>query len=116
MLRLPDNPYSQHPERKLTVRGRAASFVGGIAGAAVSVEIYMHSGQYDLLREYTGFTIPGSLFAVVLPIASELQERFRRDNGGNGDGDWHMPDFPDSPVPTNGHELEPPVENVPVSV
>ena len=101
MFNLPNNPYSQHPERSKTVQTRIAVVLGSTVTAAVSTYEMYKLPALDLRREYLQFTTMASCLIGSMPVFAELQERYRRfGNGGGGGGGWFVPDFPD--VPPNG--------------
>lgn len=102
MFNLPDNPYTNHPERKSIVRTRSGLVIGCIATATLSIKELYGLPPLDVAREYFSFITFTSIAVGSLPIIAELQERFRSEGGGGGG--WYVPDFPLDPSP-GGLEL-----------
>lgn len=100
MFKIPDNPYKHHPERKQTVKTRV---ICGVAGALLSIgslSLVPHLEPLSAERDYLILTtlLGGVMFACT--ISAELQERFGRNDGG--DGWWRNGDWPVSPVDPTG--------------
>ena len=100
MFNFRENPFSNHPERKSVVRTRLICGIGGAMTALASVMLIPQLEPLSAEREYLIFsTLIGAAFAGSA-LAAELQERYGKNDGG--DGWWRGEGWgPDPIVPPN---------------